>query len=165
MKLIDSLSYQPTVLPFGTSGLRGLARDMTDLECYINTLGVVEFLQQQDGLQPGEAIYIAGDLRTSTPRIMRAVAAALANSGCRPVNCGLIPTPALAFYALTQHSPCIMITGSHIPADRNGIKFYKRAGEVLKPDEAAIRGAVGAVRERLYAAEAVTSAFAPNGRL
>jgi phosphomannomutase len=31
-----------------------------------------------------------------------------------------------------------MVTGSHIPADRNGLKFYTRAGEITKADEAAI---------------------------
>jgi phosphomannomutase len=29
-----------------------------------------------------------------------------------------------------------MVTGSHIPDDRNGIKFYRPAGEMLKDDEA-----------------------------
>ena len=29
-----------------------------------------------------------------------------------------------------------MVTGSHIPADRNGIKFNKCSGEILKQDEA-----------------------------
>jgi phosphomannomutase len=31
-----------------------------------------------------------------------------------------------------------MVTGSHIPDDRNGIKFNKTTGEILKPDEAEI---------------------------
>ncbi len=31
-----------------------------------------------------------------------------------------------------------MVTGSHIPSNRNGIKFSRPDGEVLKPDEAAI---------------------------
>jgi phosphomannomutase len=35
-----------------------------------------------------------------------------------------------------------MVTGSHIPADRNGIKFYRPKGEVLKEDEAGMRGQV-----------------------
>jgi phosphomannomutase len=30
---------------------------------------------------------------------------------------------------------CVQITGSHIPFDRNGIKFNKSGGEVLKSDE------------------------------
>ncbi|MDT8871718.1 hypothetical protein RAA17_13000 [Komagataeibacter rhaeticus] len=35
--------------------------------------------------------------------------------------------------------PSLMVTGSHIPADRNGIKFNRAHGEFLKPDEAAMR--------------------------
>ncbi|MGO7770887.1 hypothetical protein ACC736_39275, partial [Rhizobium ruizarguesonis] len=31
-----------------------------------------------------------------------------------------------------------MVTGSHIPADRNGIKFYLPDGEIDKSDEADI---------------------------
>ena len=44
MTFVDSLKYTPAKLTFGTSGLRGLVSDMTDLECYINTLGFIEFL-------------------------------------------------------------------------------------------------------------------------
>ena len=33
----------------------------------------------------------------------------------------------------------IMVTGSHIPDDRNGIKFNRPTGEILKEDEAGIR--------------------------
>ncbi|MBU7008987.1 phosphomannomutase, partial [Peptococcaceae bacterium DYL19] len=34
--------------------------------------------------------------------------------------------------------PAIMVTGSHIPADRNGLKFYRPDGEIDKADEAGI---------------------------
>jgi phosphoglucomutase len=46
----QSLAYQPVELAFGTSGLRGLATDMTDLECYINVIGFIRFLEQADRL-------------------------------------------------------------------------------------------------------------------
>lgn len=36
-----------------------------------------------------------------------------------------------------------MVTGSHIPADRNGLKFYTPTGEITKADEAAILGHLG----------------------
>ena len=36
-----------------------------------------------------------------------------------------------------------MVTGSHIPADRNGLKFYTRAGEITKMDEVAILAHLG----------------------
>jgi phosphomannomutase len=35
-----------------------------------------------------------------------------------------------------------MVTGSHIPADRNGLKFYSPAGEIDKEDEAGILAAL-----------------------
>ncbi len=34
-----------------------------------------------------------------------------------------------------------MVTGSHIPDDRNGLKFYRPDGEITKTDEAGIRAA------------------------
>lgn len=64
--------------------------------------------------------------------------AALEEIGLTPVNCGFLPTPALALHAMTNHSACLMVTGSHIPADRNGIKFYTPSGEITKLDELAI---------------------------
>ena len=40
---------------------------------------------------------------------------------------------------MQQGAASIMVTGSHIPDDRNGIKFNRPRGEILKPDEARIR--------------------------
>ena len=41
-----SLTYIPCELRFGTSGLRGLVREMTDLEVYIDTRGFLDYLHQ-----------------------------------------------------------------------------------------------------------------------
>lgn len=156
--LSDNLNYEPNELSFGTSGLRGLLSDMTDLECYINTRGFIDFMSMSDG-----TVYIAGDLRSSTPRIMSAVAKAIEDSGLDYENCGFIPTPAIALYSESKDSPCIMVTGSHIPDDRNGIKFYKADGEVLKADEAAIKESVAKVRKQMYISE--ESTFGADGQL
>ncbi len=161
MKLLESLTYEPHELAFGTSGLRGLVADMTDLECYINVSGFVKFLAHR--LEPGAEIFVAGDLRDSTPRIVAAVSQAIRDKGYKPVYCGLIPTPAVALYAQDQNAACIMVTGSHIPADRNGIKFYKPSGEVLKSDESDIQVAVSDVRQRIYSTEQAN--FNPDGSL
>lgn len=163
--LQESLTYQPVELAFGTSGLRGLVTDMTDLECYTNATGFLRFLAQSESLPASSTVYLAGDLRDSTPRILKVMAKAIADSGHSVVYCGLIPTPAVAYYALLKHAPCIMVTGSHIPDDRNGIKFYKADGEVLKEDELSIKEAVAAVRQGLYGAEVAESAFTPDGTL
>lgn len=161
MKLIESLSYKPVELAFGTSGLRGLVTDMTDLECYINARGFMTYLKTiEEGL---EKVYIAGDLRDSTPRIMQVVARAITDEGLEVVNCGHIPTPAVAAYALAHNAPSIMVTGSHIPADRNGIKFYKSSGEVLKSDESPMQAAVAVVRTSIYGQNLEASGFNSDG--
>lgn len=136
-------------LKFGTSGLRDKVENMTDMECYINTLGFMSFLREKGELSGQKPrIALAGDLRSSTPRIIRAVAAAIEDAGCSVMLCGTIPTPTLAYFAIKEGVPSIMVTGSHIPDDRNGIKFTKTSGEVLKSDEADILRNVSAVRKK-----------------
>lgn len=161
MKLKDSLDYTSNELAFGTSGLRGLLSDMTDLECYINTTGFLRFLESSG--EDVQTVYLAGDLRHSTPHIMQVIAQAITDAGIEYVNCGFIPTPAVAYYAQLRNEPCIVVTGSHIPDDRNGIKFYKSAGEVLKEDESAIKKSVAETRAEIYAEEA--GRFLKNGSI
>ena len=68
--------------------------------------------------------------------------AAARHAGFRVVDCGEVPTPALALEAQACGAGALMVTGSHIPADRNGLKFYTRTGEITKPDEVAILSAM-----------------------
>lgn len=154
-------------LQFGTSGLRGRVRDMTDREVYVNTRGFVRFLLDGGAVAPGQVIALAEDLRSvdpstgisSSPRIARAVARAVRDAGLAVLHCGCISTPALAHFAMHgagRPIPGIMVTGSHIPADRNGIKFYGPQGEVLKEDENAILAAVAACRAGERARDAAT---------
>ena len=120
---------------FGTSGARGLVVAMTDEVCYTYTRGFLQYLEREREIQRGGRVVVAGDLRSSTPRIMRAVMKAIADHGSVPVNGGRVPTPAVALYGFEQKIPSIMVTGSHIPDDRNGIKFYRPKSELLKRDE------------------------------
>ncbi len=136
---------------FGTSGARGLADDMTDFVCYVYTKGFLQYLESIGELNKnGAEIAIAGDYRPSTDRIMQAVRMTIINSGHTPINCGKIPSPAVALYGIVNRIPAIMVTGSHIPADRNGIKFNKPAGEILKADEAGIRNQSVRTDDRLF---------------
>ena len=136
---------------FGTSGARGLAEDMTDFVCYAYTQGFLQFLKSIGDIKPGKTeVAIAGDLRPSTDRIMEAVRRAAADMGHTPINCGKVPSPAVALYGLIHQIPAIMVTGSHIPADRNGIKFNRCTGEILKQDEAGIRAQPLSVDDALF---------------
>jgi phosphomannomutase len=150
-----------TELAFGTSGLRGLVTDITDLEAYVNTAGFLSVaIAPQNGPQ---TVFVGCDLRPSSERIVCAVVRACVDRGHRVLFCGTVPTPALMAYAVAQGCASVMVTGSHIPFDRNGIKFNLARGEVLKSDERAILDAVRHARERLYAEPADVSVFADDG--
>jgi phosphomannomutase len=83
-------------------------------------------------------IVLGRDLRPSSPSICADAAKAIKDSNFEFVYVGVLPTPAIAFYAQRINSPAIVVTGSHIPFDRNGIKFYRSNGEISKADELAI---------------------------
>ena len=83
----------------------------------------------------GGKSYVGRDLRSTSPDIARLCHAAVADAGLVPVDCGALPTPALSLYAMERAAPAIMVTGSHIPEDRNGLKFYIADGEIDKQDE------------------------------
>ncbi len=124
---------------FGTSGARGLVEAMTDQICYTYTVAFLQHLETTKQLTADHSVALGGDLRPSTPRIMQAVAKAVTDTGLTAQNCGLLPSPALALHGIQEGIASIMVTGSHIPDDRNGIKFNSPLGEILKRDEASIR--------------------------
>lgn len=125
---------------FGTSGARGLVSAMTDEVCFAYTAGFLGYLQSIDLFHPGMSVALAGDLRPSSPRILQACAAAIESVGGKPLFCGYIPSPAVAMLGLERKIPALMVTGSHIPDDRNGIKFNRPDGELLKTDESGVLG-------------------------
>ncbi|WP_192244170.1 phosphomannomutase [Mesorhizobium silamurunense] len=122
---------------FGSSGVRGLASELVGRASELYTEAFAWRLVSS-GVQPNSPIFVGRDLRESSPTIANGCMTALAASGFQPIDCGVIPTPALALYARNHGAAALMVTGSHIPADRNGIKFYGRDGEINKADEAAI---------------------------
>jgi phosphomannomutase len=177
--LRSRLNYEPQVLGFGTSGRRGKVVDLTQLEVYLNALAELEYLQSlsltEGGIQKGDPFYFAYDLRPSSSEfvsqeqgrgeVAQAIVAAITDAGMKAVNLGRIPTPALASYALTRSKGSIMVTGSHIPFDRNGYKTNSSRGELLKEQEAPINERVRLVRTRLYEQPWDQSQFDQRGML
>jgi phosphomannomutase len=173
------LDYEPRELSFGTSGRRGLVIDLAQLEIYINMLAELEYLQSLDaasgGIVRGEEVFFAYDLRPSSTNfeaefggrgeIAQAIVVAIGDAGMRAVNLGPIPTPALTFYASSRKKASIMITGSHIPFDRNGYKTNSSRGELRKEEEAPINDHVQRVRARLYSQPSQQSLFDRHGML
>ncbi len=120
---------------FGTSGVRGLVEQIDDATAFAYTQAFLDHLKHTHRLSQQCRIWIGHDRRPSSPAIAGACIAAARHAGHDVVYCGEISTPALAFSALQNSEPAIVITGSHIPFDRNGIKFYRPDGEMMKSDE------------------------------
>src|SRR5271157_3915114 len=173
--LRSSLSYEPVELTFGTSGLRGLVKDITNLEAYVNVRGFLSWLLKHGEIRKGETVFAAGDLRPSTSslvpdegfrgEILQAACRAVMDAGLVFSHLGTIPTPALVLHAMRHSAPAIMVTGSHIPFDRNGLKFTRPAGEVMKADEPPILAAVAEARRAEYERTFEQSIFDERGML
>jgi phosphomannomutase len=175
--LISRLNYVPQELRFGTSGRRGEVLHLTQLEIYLNVCAEIEYLQSiplaEGGITPGDEFYLAYDLRPSSTRfvetergrgeICQAAVQAARDRGMRPVNLGCIPTPALACYAFSRECASVMVTGSHIPFDRNGYKLNTSRGELLKKHEAPVAAFVQRVRAALYGQRFADSLFDERG--
>lgn len=125
-------------IEFGTSGARGLVTDFTPEVCFAFTCAFISVMKLSYNFNQ---VALAIDNRPSSYDMAMACATALKAMGLEPVYYGVIPTPALAYKAMKDGIPCIMVTGSHIPFDRNGLKFYRPDGEISKSDELAILSA------------------------
>jgi len=123
---------------FGTSGARGLVSKLTDEVCAAYTYAFLSVVAQSFRFK---RVAVGIDLRPSSPAIASYCADVIEQAGFDVDYCGALPTPALALYAQLQNIPAIMVTGSHIPFDRNGLKFYKPDGEISKVDETAMLAA------------------------
>lgn len=125
-------------IKFGTSGLRGRANELLAGPAARFTAAFAQYLIACQKIKPGDEIAVGRDLRASSPDIALACIDALLEAGMRPIDCGITATPALALFAGNRGLAAIMVSGSHIPADRNGLKFYRPDGEIEKADELAI---------------------------
>jgi phosphomannomutase len=140
MTTLKELSIEQEVA-FGTSGVRALVENLTPKLCYAYAQA---FLQQI--CSEATQVAVAIDLRPSSPDIACAMIKAAQDLDIDVIFCGALPTPALAYFAMQNAMPSIMITGSHIPFNRNGFKFYTATGEITKADELSIQN--GLISER-----------------
>lgn len=138
MLLNTNKEIQASGIQFGTSGARGLVTQFSSNACAAFTHAFISSISADFDFKQ---VAIAIDNRPSSPEMAKACIQAIKDRGFTPIYYGVIPTPALAYSAMQDSIPCIMVTGSHIPFDRNGLKFYRPDGEITKADELAILSA------------------------
>ncbi len=107
--------------------------------------GFLDFLSERTGKSKKDLrVAVGHDSRLSAKELKEAVLSALAYAGCVAVDCGLASTPAMfmaTVFPETKMDGTIMITASHLPYNRNGLKFFTKDGGVEHEDIEAILSA------------------------
>jgi phosphoglucosamine mutase len=112
---------------FGTDGVRGLVgEDLTE--------ELVERLGRAFALwSAGAPVLLGRDTRASGPGLERALIGGLTVGGSDVTRGGVLPTPAVALLAGSDHAA--VISASHNPPEYNGVKFFTGGGRKLTDEE------------------------------
>lgn len=100
---------------------------------------------------------IGRDSRLSGSYLAQAVALGLVSKGNKVYQCGIATTPAMFMTTIDpvlQADGAVMVTASHLPFNRNGLKFFTKDGGLNKEDITAI----------LELAETIETGFTPGGQ-
>ncbi len=106
----------------------------------VKTLGnaFVEWLTQQTNKSTTDlTIAIGRDSRLSGETLSQSVMEGIAIAGCQVYNFDIASTPAMFMSTVTDGYNCdgaIMLTASHLPFNRNGLKFFTPQGGLGKSD-------------------------------
>ena len=100
--------------------------------------GFVRWLSEKTG-KPAESLGIAvgRDSRVTGPHIQEVLCDALGKAGASVLDCGMATTPAMFMATVNDEASAegsVMITASHLPYERNGLKFFTRDGGLDKAD-------------------------------
>lgn len=118
-------------LYFGTDGIRGEASAEVFQPPFLGRFAraLAAHLAASGESASSPTIVIGRDPRRSGARIVADLISALGATGCRVVDAGVGPTPALAKAVIDLGADLgIVVTASHNPASDNGIKLFARGG-------------------------------------
>ena len=132
---------------FRAYDIRGIVGDnlTEEIVCWIGQAFAAQALER------GQTRVVVGrDGRHSSPAFQEALNRGLAGSGLHVFDIGLAPTPLLYFAALALDTGAgVMVTGSHNPAEYNGLKMVL-GGEALPTDR--IARIKGQIEDRAFVA-------------
>lgn len=117
---------------FRAYDIRGIV-DETLTEDGVRAIG--QSIGSEAAARGESTVVVARDGRLSGPRLSKALIAGLRDAGRDVIDIGMVPTPVLyyATHILEGTRSGVMLTGSHNPANYNGLKIVL-AGETLSGD-------------------------------
>ncbi|KAJ7556325.1 hypothetical protein O6H91_05G078400 [Diphasiastrum complanatum] len=159
------------------SDIRGIAMEGEGREVNL-TPSVAFFLGEAFGIWLADYLGVSSSLlrvslgrdpRLTGPALLAATAAGLRSIGCAVFDMSLATTPACFMSTVLSgfsYDASIMLTASHLPATRNGFKFFTKDGGLKVEDIESICN-IAAMRyikrpDRGAAAAAIASSFSPS---
>lgn len=141
---------------FGTSGIRGSAEErFTNQFCFDLGRTFSLFLDQHQ--QEGK-IAVGMDPRPSSDRIKSFFIAGLIHEGKEVRDEEITPVPSMNWLLKAgDFIASAMITGSHIKANLNGIKFFAFGEEILKEHEREIEEIYAEIAEKIPVPQTTTA--------
>ncbi|KAL3501906.1 hypothetical protein ACH5RR_036355 [Cinchona calisaya] len=140
MDKIRRLQNGSDVRGVALEGEKGRTVDLTPpaVEAIAESFGewVVKRLEK-GGKVENVRVSLGRDPRISGASLSVAVFAGLARAGCLVFDMGLATTPACFMSTLLppfMYDASIMMTASHLPYTRNGLKFFTKSGGLTSPD-------------------------------
>ncbi|MDY2839751.1 MAG: phosphomannomutase/phosphoglucomutase [Treponema sp.] len=98
----------------------------------------VSWLEKKSGIPANELVIGVGrDSRVSGPALADGLICGIISAGAKVVDCGMATTPAMFMslvFEQTAFNGSCMITASHLPFNRNGIKFFDADGGLEHDD-------------------------------
>ena len=123
-------------------GVAGEAVNLTPAITYLLGQAFVTWLASQLNKQTADLLVSVGrDSRISGPDLMAGLTKGMRSLGTKVYDFAIASTPAMFVSTVTEGYQCdgaIMLTASHLPFNRNGLKFFTAQGGLNKTDIADI---------------------------
>lgn len=128
-------------------GIPGEEVNLTGMICGEIARSFVLWLARKTGKKADAlSIGVGRDSRLSGPILHASVLSGLLSMGAAAYDCGMASTPAMFMSTVLpgfEWDGAIMMTASHLPSNRNGLKFFTRDGGLEKADIKEILAACG----------------------
>ncbi|MBR7061465.1 MAG: phosphomannomutase/phosphoglucomutase [Clostridia bacterium] len=135
-------------------GIEGQSVNLTAEAAGMIAAAFVLWLRKKTGKNE-LTIAVGRDSRISGPALAESVVKAMKARGVNVVNCGLASTPAMFMTTVTdgyRYDGSVMLTASHLPFNRNGLKFFTPEGGLEKADITAVLELADEIEDGLHPA-------------
>lgn len=132
LKEWSSLKNGSDIRGVASEGIPGASINLTDEVVERIAKAFVLFTSKRTGKKAEDIkIAIGHDSRISANRLKTACIKAITESGASVYDCSLCTTPAMFMITIDEEycaDSSIMLTASHLPFNRNGLKFFTKEG-------------------------------------